>query len=217
MYIAVPRAAASSAIDPVVTSVSFIAALPVRASWLADVLRIALRWLWKCLWHFMGDLRTLIVRAVTAIRAYPTTLKPSIDYFLNKIVTLLLDWPTTSFELVAYIVRQYPHPVHVTAWLIFFGPLAIICPILLLYEVCIAIIFNLTFFFHGLIPGSVERNYLELRERTDDAKQWMFVYVEQATNTYNKWTMESNPLLVVRLVAGATGLYILYRICRHQS
>ena len=61
-------------------------------------------------------------------------------------------------------------------------------------------------------PGSVERNYIKLRERTDDAKQWMYVYVEQATNTYNKWTMESNPLLVVRLVAGATGLYILYRI-----
>jgi hypothetical protein len=57
MYIAVPRAAASSVIDPVaITSVSFIAALPVRASLLADVLRIALRWLWKCFWHFMGDI-----------------------------------------------------------------------------------------------------------------------------------------------------------------
>jgi len=68
------------------------------------------------------------------------------------------------------------------------------------------------FFFHGLIPGSIERNFSELREKTDDTKQWMLVYVEQATNTYNKWTLESNPLLVVRLAAGATGLYILYRI-----
>jgi len=154
----------------------------------------------------------LISRTITVIRSYPASLKPSLDYLLNKIVSFLLDWPTTSFDLVTYIVRHYPHPVHVTAWLIFFGPLAIICPLLLLYEACIAITFNMIFFFHGLIPGSIERNFSELREKTDDTKQWMLVYVEQATNTYNKWTLESNPLLVVRLAAGATGLYILYRI-----
>lgn len=60
--------------------------------------------------------------------------------------------------------------------------------------------------------GTLEKNYLELRDATYDMRQWVFVYVEQATNMYNKWTMESNPLLVFRLVAGATGLYILYCI-----
>ncbi|KAK2463372.1 hypothetical protein APHAL10511_004598 [Amanita phalloides] len=189
-----------------------VAASPVRASWLVDCVRIAMWWLWKWFLRSMGDMRTLIVRAIAAARTYSASLKPSINYLLKKSVSFVLDWPVTSFELVTYIVRNYPHPVHLTAWLIFFGPLAIICPLLLLYEAFIAIIFQLTFLFHGLIPGSVEEIYLDLREATDDAKQWMYVYVDQATNTYNKWTMESNPLLVARLVAGAIGLYILYCI-----
>ena len=64
---------------------------------------------------------TLIVRAVSTIRTYHATLKPSIgmwrpclsssalsysqptDYFLNKIVSLVLDWPSTSFHFVSYI------------------------------------------------------------------------------------------------------------------
>ncbi|KAF8349590.1 hypothetical protein F5887DRAFT_946939 [Amanita rubescens] len=208
MYITAPPASASSAFDPVS---SLPQALPVRVSWFADYLRIALRWLWKWFLHSMSDIRTLISRAITVIRSYPTSLKSSLEYLLNKIASFLLDWPTTSFDLVTYIVRHYPHPVHVTAWLIFFGPLAVICPLLLIYEACIAIIFNMIFLFPWSYSGSA-RNFSELREKTDDTKQWVLVYVEQATNTYNKWTLESNPLLVVRLAAGATGLYILYRI-----
>ncbi|KAF8624416.1 hypothetical protein AX15_005896 [Amanita polypyramis BW_CC] len=197
--------------DPV-TGTSTVAAPPVRLNWLFDFFRTALKWLWKWFTQLVGNIKTFTDRIAAAARGSFANLKPTIDYLLQKIVSLTVDWPTEMFEFAAYTVRHYPHLVHLTAWFIFFGPLAVICPLLLLYEAGIAIVFHMSFLFHGLIPGTLEKNYLELREATDDTRQWVFVYVERATNTYNKWTMESNPLLVFRLVAGVIGTYVLYSI-----
>ncbi|KIL66937.1 hypothetical protein M378DRAFT_160274 [Amanita muscaria Koide BX008] len=181
---------------------------PIKAQWFAEYFRVALRWLWSWFLQLFGDIRSWIVRVLSASHSAFTNLKPAINTLLNTLSSFAFDWPVHALNLAAYIVKNYPHPVHVTAWLIFFGPLAILCPLLLLYEVSIAIAFNTIFIFHGLIPGTLEK-YLELREATDDAKQWMFVYIDQVNDTYNKRTMESNSLLVLRLVAGAAGLYIL--------
>ncbi|PFH51217.1 hypothetical protein AMATHDRAFT_143136, partial [Amanita thiersii Skay4041] len=111
-------------------------------------------------------------------------------------------------------VHDHPYLIHLITWFIFFGPLAIIFPLLLLYELCVAVLFHLTFLFHGLIPGtgSASKTYARIRERTDDARQWLFVSVEDASNTYNKWTMEHTSLLVLRLASGICGLVILYCI-----
>jgi len=153
----------------------------------------------------------LIVCILSAVHSWLSSLIPHLRS-VWKLLSLPLDWPTHSLNVAAYTIKNYPHAIHIAAWLIFFGPLCILCPLLLLYEASIAIAFNAIFIFHGLIPGTLEKNYVDLRDATDDARQWVFVYVEQATNTYNKWTIESNPLLVFRLFAGVTGIYILYSI-----
>jgi len=187
------------------------ATAPIRLQWFADYIRVALWWSWTSFMQLMGAIRSLIVCFLSAFQSWLSSLKPHLSS-VWKFVSFPLDWPTYTLNVATYTIKNYPHFIHITAWLIFFGPLAILCPLLLLYEASIAIAFNAIFIFHGLIPGTLEKNYVELRDATDDARQMMFVYVEQATNTYNKWTVESNPLLIFRLFAGATGIYILYSI-----
>lgn len=148
MYIAAPPDAASSAFDPAITTaVSSLAhALPVRASWLADCLRIAFRWFWKWFLHSMSDISEYVsvlrwtqftntmasrnfdlsshhrhsfipyeleafTRCVALSRPREAPSDFSTDYLLNKIVSFLLDWPTTSFDLVTYIgvLSDCPH------------------------------------------------------------------------------------------------------------
>ena len=51
-------------------------------------------------------------------------------------------------------VKAHPHPIHILFWSIFFGPIIILMPCLLVLEVTILVLFNLNFITHGLLPGT---------------------------------------------------------------
>jgi hypothetical protein len=56
-------------------------------------------------------------------------------------------WP----KLLAHIHVYF---VHILAWSLFFGPIIILVPSLLIHEILIVAAHNFTFFFHGLLPGT---------------------------------------------------------------
>lgn len=68
--------------------------------------------------------------------------------------------------------------------------------------------FLLTLFFLGS-PGD---KFESLKEQFMESRESLFAYVESATAKFNKWTVESPPLLVARLMAGIFGFLILIGI-----
>ena len=65
-----------------------------------------------------------------------------------------------------------------------------------------------TLFFTGS-PGD---KYQSLNEHFMESRESLFASVESATAEFNKWTVESPPLLVIRLVAGICGFLVLIGI-----
>jgi hypothetical protein len=73
---------------------------------------------------------------------------------------------------------------------------------------------------HFPSPGSCQRyfigspgdKYESLKEEFMESRESLFAYVESATAKFNKWTVESPPLLVTRLMAGIFGFLILIGI-----
>ena len=60
--------------------------------------------------------------------------------------------------------------------------------------------------------GSPEDKFESLNEQFMESRESLFAYVESATAKFNKWTVESPPLLVVRLMSGIFGFLILIGI-----
>ena len=52
-------------------------------------------------------------------------------------------------------MHNHPHIVYLTCLSLFFGPVIILVPFLLLHEIAILLLFNLGFVTHGLIPGEL--------------------------------------------------------------
>ena len=102
-------------------------------------------------------------------------------------------------------------------------------PLLLIYEIGVLLLFNLSFVSHGLLPGAhnvvslsqphlttevgaVEDQYDSLHEHFMESREKLFASVEAATATFNTWTTNHLSLLITRVLAGTLGLYVLYAI-----
>ncbi|KAG6813010.1 hypothetical protein H0H92_014748 [Tricholoma furcatifolium] len=101
--------------------------------------------------------------------------------------------------------------VHVVSFAVFIGPIAILIPLLLLHELVVAILFHMNFIFHGL-RGPVDDHYLYLTSVFDDVKGSIFSSVDRWSTTYNKFTSEYWPLVLIRLACLGFGMLASYRI-----
>lgn len=50
-------------------------------------------------------------------------------------------------------MQSHPHPFHILGWAIFFGPIILLLPALVLLEVYILVLFYSTFLLHGFYTG----------------------------------------------------------------
>ncbi|KAH0583561.1 hypothetical protein J132_09706 [Termitomyces sp. J132] len=110
------------------------------------------------------------------------------------------------------LVVTHTHIVHLVSLSIFFGPIAVLIPLLFLHELVVSILFNLSFIFHGLLPGTVDDHYLYLSSIFDDLKGFTFSCVDRLGARYNKLTTESWCLLILRLFCLGLGSLALYHI-----
>jgi len=130
----------------------------------------------------------------------------------NALVTWASPWTFQAFSDAYSFVHKHPHPFHITGWAIFFGPIIILIPCLLLLEILILLLFQLSSVPHGLTPGSIEDRFDALKDYFMDWRESLFANVEQWTAMFNNWTVEYPALLVLRLLAGAMSLCILFGI-----
>lgn len=111
----------------------------------------------------------------------------------------------------------------------FFGPIIVLIPFLLMHEVFILVACNFTYVLHGLLPGtllslrtlqqcshqlpgSLPDQYETLRLSLLDTRESLFSFIDRSSSTFNKWTAEHLPLMVLRLAGGAFGTMLLYAI-----
>ncbi|KAJ3504285.1 hypothetical protein NLJ89_g8016 [Agrocybe chaxingu] len=92
-----------------------------------------------------------------------------------------LSWTVQHLEDAYAFVQQHPHPFHILAWSIFFGPIIVLVPCLLLLELFILFLFHLSSITHGLAPGSVEDRFEGLKEHFMDTRESLFATVERWT------------------------------------
>ncbi|KAG5726575.1 hypothetical protein E4T56_gene4670 [Termitomyces sp. T112] len=121
-------------------------------------------------------------------------------------------WPAHVFHAAKWFFVTHTHIVHLVSLSIFFGPIAVLIPLLFLHELVVSILFNLSFIFHGLLPGTVDDHYLYLSSIFDDLKGFTFSCVDRLGARYNKLTTESWCLLILRLFCLGLGSLALYHI-----
>ena len=72
---------------------------------------------------------------------------------------VVLNFPFTrtayileAFNNLAQFIRVHPHPFHIVGWAIFFGPIILLLPGLLLLELWVLLGTYLSYFGHGFVP-----------------------------------------------------------------
>ncbi|KAF8074015.1 hypothetical protein FPV67DRAFT_781393 [Lyophyllum atratum] len=137
--------------------------------------------------------------------------------FAHNIFSRPSQWPVQAFHATQWLFVTHPHVVHIASFTIFFGPIVVLLPLLLLHELVIAVLFNLSFIMHGMLPGSVDDRYLALHSALDDLKGSIFSSVDALGARYNKLTTEYWPLVIVRLLGFGLGGLALYSIMSEKQ
>ncbi|KAF8887096.1 hypothetical protein BD779DRAFT_1528118 [Infundibulicybe gibba] len=106
-------------------------------------------------------------------------------------------------------VAQHPHSTYLLALSLFFGPIVVLLPLLILHELLVSMLFNSTLI---LFAGPVDTRYENLRRTFQGTRESIFASVENAASTFNRWTTECIPLLLFRILAGAIGVYVLLEL-----
>jgi len=177
-----------------------------------------------------GELCSLNVHSILASkRSRPTTWLDNQGLFHSGRAW----WALGSFYFLncwrLLVVHIYKYWAHLIAWSIFFGPIVLLIPFLLLHEILIISTFYLTYTLHGLIhraslhcktqctltrndPGSLPDQYETLRLSFLDARGLLFSFVDRSSNVFNRWTTNHMPLMVLRLAGGALGGILFFVI-----
>ncbi|KAG2010280.1 hypothetical protein CC2G_013118 [Coprinopsis cinerea AmutBmut pab1-1] len=135
----------------------------------------------------------------------------SIFCFLSNVARDPSAWAMRGLLGVYGFLHEHPHIVSLLSLSIFFGPIIVLIPFVLLQEIGVLIAFYLGFFTHGLFPrGRIEDRYEALKEGCMESKEKVFASVEAVTATFNEWTTEYPVLMIFRVVCGLLGLYVLY-------
>ncbi|PPQ77072.1 hypothetical protein CVT25_014885 [Psilocybe cyanescens] len=110
------------------------------------------------------------------------------------------------------LVQHHPHPFHILGWAIFFGPIIVLVPCLVVVEIATIVLFHLGVVFHGQSQETIPDRFAFLKDYFIESRESLFATVEHWTAVFNKWTVAHPALLVLRLLGGAMGLFVLVGI-----
>ncbi|KAJ3562926.1 hypothetical protein NP233_g9274 [Leucocoprinus birnbaumii] len=133
-------------------------------------------------------------------------------YWVQVAFTQPSEWTIRLFYAIVELVHTHIYWAHILAWSVFFGPIVVLVPFLVVHEVLILFAYNLIYTLHGLIPHSLTDQYESLRFSLLETRESLFSFVDRSSSVFNKWTAEHMPLMVLRLAAGALGSVLLYAI-----
>ncbi|KAI3621173.1 hypothetical protein WG66_014534 [Moniliophthora roreri] len=125
------------------------------------------------------------------------------------------SWPIHIFSATHAYLKIHPFIVLCTTSLVFFGPITFAIPLVVGQDVVVHLVLNVVYLLHGLVSVNTLANYYH---STTNALSFappifrlepIFAWLEDISSTYNKWTTEWMPLLLLRVLAAAIGVYVL--------
>ncbi|KAF9013058.1 hypothetical protein BDQ17DRAFT_1270552 [Cyathus striatus] len=162
--------------------------------------------------HVVSVLDDLIEDAGHRFAGWSVHVALALGHYFYLVFQHPSEWAVVAFYAFINFLHVHPHIVHILCWTIFFGPIVVLLPFLVLHELVFSIVFNLSFVSHGLIRGALEDQYTALKESFLDRREPFFALVEEAAARYNQLTTLCLPLVVVRLAAAALAMYVTYGI-----
>ncbi|PPR00753.1 hypothetical protein CVT24_000778 [Panaeolus cyanescens] len=156
---------------------------------------------WEWTKHLFGQIWEFTVCAVKLVVEWFALVIPSLGVWVSQLAVGLFQF-----------IRTHPTVFHAIAWSIFFGPIIVLVPCLLLLELLILSLLYLSFAAHGALPGSIEARFDSLKEYFMDFRESLFASVESKTAIFNKWTVDHPIFFMARLAAGVVGSLLLLEI-----
>ncbi|KAH9480750.1 hypothetical protein JR316_0007350 [Psilocybe cubensis] len=120
-----------------------------------------------------------------------------------------LDWISEALSTSYTFVQNHPHPFHILGWTVFFGPIIVLIPCLLLVELVIIVIFHLESFLHGQSGETIPDRLDFLKDYFIETRESVFATVERWTAAFNQKTVAHPALLGVRLLGALLGGWVL--------
>lgn len=128
---------------------------------------------------------------------------------------------------------SHPYSVLCCSTVVFLGPISFVLPVIILQDTCIHVCFNIIHLFHGYISGQSLPRFrcVQIQLMLCNCTVWnraryyyssnnamdfvpglggIFAWLEWLAATYNTWTTEHKPLLVIRICAAILGIYVAF-------
>ncbi|KAF9564134.1 hypothetical protein CPC08DRAFT_760349 [Agrocybe pediades] len=157
---------------------------------------------WEWFKSVFTNMWSLILLVVETVLGWLESLGPSVA------------WTFHAFSKVITFVETHPHPFHIIGWSIFFGPIIVLLPCLVLLELGVLLGMYASYLGHGLIPGSVEATFPTLLSKTYEPRESLFANIDLCTAAVNKWTSTYPALLVFRVLAGVMSACLFVGLVR---
>lgn len=121
-------------------------------------------------------------------------------------------WLLHALSLSYGFLRHHPYLICLTSLCLFLGPIVLLLPVLLIHEVFILLLLNLSFVTHGLVLGRLVDQYGLLKEHFTESREQVFAFVDTTSATFNKWTTDHLLLRLLRVGAGIIGFWMAYQL-----
>ncbi|KAJ3935879.1 MAG: hypothetical protein NXY57DRAFT_987911 [Lentinula lateritia] len=135
---------------------------------------------------------------------------PGIAFYVYGALTISSTRPWSIAE--SYLI-SHPYSVLCCSTVVFLGPISFVLPVIILQDTCIHVCFNIIHLFHGYISVWNRARYYYSSNNAMDFVPGLggiFAWLEWLAATYNTWTTEHKPLLVIRICAAILGIYVAF-------
>ncbi|KAJ7578199.1 hypothetical protein C8J56DRAFT_358360 [Mycena floridula] len=108
------------------------------------------------------------------------------------------------------LIRKNLAVSFVVSWSIFFGPVVLAIPVIVVQEMTVILLFQCVFLFHGIVSAGTASRLLLDSPR--DPFRAGLLGLHSCGRVYNGWTTENGSLVCIRLIFGLVGLWIGFEL-----
>ncbi|KAG7087936.1 hypothetical protein E1B28_011981 [Marasmius oreades] len=142
---------------------------------------------------------------------------PTLWAYLQLLFNIPPEWPMRVFPSLNSYIKSHPYSCLSYASIVFFGPMTFAIPPVVLQDLTVHILLNLTYLSHGMASDRPLARYYHSSSSTYVLAfapaicrfEVVFSWLENAASVYNQWTTNHMPLIILRLLAAALSVYIV--------
>ncbi|KAG5646029.1 hypothetical protein DXG03_004631 [Asterophora parasitica] len=145
-------------------------------------------------------------------RSEPALMWHAWELEVHFLITGYKEWILPVLHAANKPLQKNPYAALFIAFLIFLGPWILLVPLFLLQSFVFIVLHALGFGISGITGGSPAALYQSFCFGGHTPANSVFAMLQSMGTYYNVGTVSNMVLVVIRLVAGAIGLYVLFGI-----